>query len=157
MKHFPRWTVRVSALILILAGPISAWMPVHADQVGDAASAATLYTASDFTELAQGVDAGFAGPATLRVWAPPGDLWRLTEADGVITLSLASKEGDPEPQWRTLGSVTLAARPSAIRGRLSTPAMHHCGRARSSAGMRDQSDMIGLPDRVPRHVKSCGG
>ena len=81
--------------------------PVQAHENRDATSEAAIYTASDFTRLAQGLDAGFTGPATLRVWAPPNDEWRLTEADGIITLSLASKKGDPEPQWRTLGNVTL--------------------------------------------------
>jgi dienelactone hydrolase len=109
VKHLPRRTIRVSALIVILMGWSSASLSAHADDEGGG-DAATIYTASDFTWLAQGVDPGFTGPATLRVWAPPRDIWRLTEADGVITLILASKEGDPEPQWRTLGNVTLSQR-----------------------------------------------
>ncbi|HEX3451024.1 MAG TPA: hypothetical protein VHS97_22410, partial [Isosphaeraceae bacterium] len=109
MKHLPRRTIRVSALIVILMGWSSPSLSAHADDEAGG-DAATIYTASDFTWLAQGVDPGFTGPATLRVWAPPRDNWRLTEADGVLTLILASKEGDPEPQWRTLGNVTLSQR-----------------------------------------------
>ncbi len=83
-------------------------LPVQAVEEGnDVRPVAMLFTASDFTRLAQGVDAEFTGAAILRVWAPPGDEWRLTVADEVITLVLNSKQGDPEPQWRSVGTVLV--------------------------------------------------
>jgi len=75
---------------------------------GDDAVTAALYTASDFPKLASGVDTGFDGEATVQVWAPSQDEWRLTVADGTITLLQRGKSGDPQPRWQTLGTVNLA-------------------------------------------------
>ena len=69
---------------------------------------AALYTASDFPKLASGVDTGFDGEATVQVWAPSQDEWRLTVADGTLTLFRQGKSGDPQPRWQTLGTVNLA-------------------------------------------------
>ena len=67
-----------------------------------------IYTASDFPSLAQGVDPGLAGEATVQVWAPRGNEWRLTAADGTLTLHHQIGPGDPVPRWQTLGKVSLA-------------------------------------------------
>jgi len=75
---------------------------------GDQAVTAALYTASDFPKLARGVDTGIDGVATVQVWAPSQDEWRLTVADGTITLRHEGKSGDQEPRWQALGTVNLA-------------------------------------------------
>ncbi|MFI5460979.1 MAG: alpha/beta hydrolase family protein, partial [Isosphaerales bacterium] len=79
---------------------------IAAERGNDAVTAA-LYTASDFQKLASGVDTGFDGEATVQVWAPSQDEWRLTAADGTLTLVHQVCSGDPHPRWQTLGTVNL--------------------------------------------------
>jgi hypothetical protein len=72
------------------------------------AAAKVLYQASDFPLLAKGVDPGWYGEATAQVWAASIHGWRMTQSDGVVTLYFRKQPGDPLPQWRTLGTVSLA-------------------------------------------------
>jgi len=81
---------------------------ILAARAGDDAGTAALYTASDFPSLARGIDPGLSGLATVQVWAPAQDEWRLTAADGTLTLVRQGNSGDPQPRWRTLGTVSLA-------------------------------------------------
>jgi hypothetical protein len=68
-----------------------------------------LYTASDFSRLAHGVDPGFSGDATVQVWAPGSDEWSLSTKDGVTALAHKSRAGDPTPRWQTVGTLTVLA------------------------------------------------
>jgi dienelactone hydrolase len=71
-------------------------------------SQSVIYTASDFTRLAAGLDPGFSGEAVVSVWAPAADLWHLTSGAGMITLRVEPKTGDSTPRWHSLGKITLA-------------------------------------------------
>jgi len=82
-------------------------MSVAAAKEDLGAATTALYTASDFPKLAQGVDPGFTGEATIHIWAPSRDAWRLTPGDGTLTLHFQSQGGDPLPRWQTLGKVSL--------------------------------------------------
>src|SRR5262245_35739831 len=53
---------------------------------GEDAMTAVLYTASDFPSLARGIDPGLAGEATVHVWSPSQDEWRLTATEGTLAL-----------------------------------------------------------------------
>jgi len=105
---FLRWTASAISSVLALVSQAAVLLPVHAAEGGAGAPAAALYTASDFARLAAGVDPGFAGEATVQVWAPPRDVWRFAYTNGTLTLSCESKRGDPEPCWQALGKFDLA-------------------------------------------------
>ncbi len=113
MKHFPCAAVSAIGSLLVLVGFVAMSLPVSA-VADETAGAAAVYTASDFPRLAEGVDPGFAGPAVIQVWAPPRDDWRVTTANGTITLTCTHKDGDPEPRWQPLGPIELT------RGKLLT-------------------------------------
>jgi hypothetical protein len=68
-----------------------------------------LFVASDFSRLAQGVDPGIDGEATVSVWAPSEEEWRLESAGAVLTLHYTKKAGDTQPRWQALGKVKLSA------------------------------------------------
>jgi hypothetical protein len=75
---------------------------------GPAPATSVIYSASDFPALAHGVDPGFAGDATVSVWATSQDDWSQAAGDdGTITLTLRTKPGDPAPRWQSLGVVKL--------------------------------------------------
>ena len=61
---------------------------------------AALYTASDFQKLASGVDPGFVGEATVQVWAPSQDEWRLPLRMERSRSFRQGKSGDPIPAGR---------------------------------------------------------
>ena len=84
MKHLPRLTRSVSAFIVVRLGATAACVPVsrRARATGRCPRRA-LYTASDFTKLGSRESTqGSPAKPTVHVWAPPGDLWRLTAEDG---------------------------------------------------------------------------
>jgi hypothetical protein len=72
-------------------------------------SAQALFVASDFPRLARGVSPGIDGEATVSVWAPSEEDWRVEASDGTLTLRLRTRPGDPTPRWQALGKVKLAA------------------------------------------------
>ena len=83
-------------------------MPVTVSAADEPAlSPAAVFTASDFPSLAEGVRPGLAGVVNVSVWAPPGDSWRLENANGTPALACTHKGGDPEPRWQSLGKLTL--------------------------------------------------
>jgi hypothetical protein len=75
---------------------------------GSPASPQALFVASDFPRLAEGVSLGIEGDATVSVWAPSQDEWRIVATEETLTLHLGRKPGDPAPRWQTLGKVKLA-------------------------------------------------
>jgi hypothetical protein len=104
VKAQPSWSVCAFFSLLAWVGsPMSA--SAAKEDVG--AEATALYTASDFPRLAHGVDPGFAGEATVHIWAPSGDAWRVSSDNGTLTLQFQSDGGDPLPRWQTLGKVSL--------------------------------------------------
>jgi dienelactone hydrolase len=94
-----------SALIVLVG--LSWTAPVLAVGAAGDPPKAVLYAASDFQKLAAGVDPGFDGEADLQVWAPSQDAWRVTIADGTLTLVRQSKPGESRPRWQKLGTVKL--------------------------------------------------
>jgi hypothetical protein len=92
---------------LLLAGRLAFSPATRAADLEPAATKA-LYQANDFLHLADGVDPGWSGEATAQVWAPSIHGWRMTQKDGVVTLYFRKQPGDPLPQWRTLGTLSLA-------------------------------------------------
>ena len=103
MKARPFWIVCVLFSWPAWAGPSA---PVAAAEEKTIAPSA-LYTASDFPRLAQGVDAGFTGDATIHIWAPSQDEWHLTSGAGTHTLHYQVKSSDRLPRWRSIGQVNL--------------------------------------------------
>jgi hypothetical protein len=93
--------------LLGLAIGLTAAAPVPAGGAGPGPGPATaaLYTASDFPELARGVEPGWGGGASVHVWAPSQDEWSLTRDGGTLTLHLRKKPGDLAPGWQSLGRV----------------------------------------------------
>ncbi len=67
-----------------------------------------IYTASDFKRLADGVDPGFTGEASVGVWAQAAERWVLTSSAGTITLKVEPAPGDSTPRWQSLGKIALA-------------------------------------------------
>ncbi len=88
---------------LLIVTAFSLPMPVAAQDTSPAA----LYTASDFPALADGVDPGFAGEASVHVWSSSQDEWSLTPGKDSLTLNHRERAGDPVPRWQTLGKVRL--------------------------------------------------
>ena len=83
--------------------------PDAAAQSPPNASLSLIYTASDFPALAQGVDPGIDGEATVSVWAPSQDEWSLTAGDdGTVTLKRQGKTGDASPRWQSVGAVKVS-------------------------------------------------
>jgi dienelactone hydrolase len=68
----------------------------------------TLFSASDFQRLAEGVDPGLSGEISVLIWAPSADRWNLIPSDGTLTLESEAGSGDPTPAWQSLGKVLLA-------------------------------------------------
>ncbi len=98
MKARPSWSVCVFFSLLAWAGST---MSVAAAKEDSGAATTALYTASDFPKLAQGVDPGFVGEATIHIWAPSGDVWRLSPEKGTVTLHFQSAgEAIPCPAGR---------------------------------------------------------
>ena len=106
MKNFPSWTIPTVGALLALVILTTSTLSVHAAVESPPAPAA-LFSASDFPRLAQGVDAGLSGLVNVDVWAPPRDEWRLSTANGTLTLSVKTRSGDPEPHWQALGTMNL--------------------------------------------------
>lgn len=94
--------------ILIAAASLAGLASESATASAFEPQSGTLYTASDFKRLAKGVDPGFSGEAVVSVWAPAGDQWHLTSAQGTITLQIEARPGDPTPRWQSLGKINLA-------------------------------------------------
>ena len=106
MKYPPRWTVHAIGALLALV--VFMKLPGSVRAAEDVPTApAMLYTASDFSRLAEGVDTGLAGEVHVKVWAPSRDEWRLIADNGTLTLASKTKSGDPEPHWQTLGKINL--------------------------------------------------
>ncbi len=103
MIYPPRSTIHVVGFVLLLLPLMTSSPPVRAAE--DAPIA--VFTASDFPKLAEGVNHGFAGLVRVHVWAPPGDEWHLTTDNGILSLILKTKPGDPEPRWQALGETNL--------------------------------------------------
>ncbi len=82
---------------------ITSPMPVAAQDT----SPAVLYTASDFPALADGVDPGFAGEASVYVWSSSQDEWSVKPVSESLALTHHNRAGDPAPRWQQLGKVQL--------------------------------------------------
>jgi hypothetical protein len=93
---------------LLLEAGIAATAPGFAAEARLGAVSAALYTASDFQDLARGVETGLAGETAVHVWAPSQDEWSLSFNTGTITLRVRHKSGDTTPRWQSLGRVSLA-------------------------------------------------
>ena len=67
-----------------------------------------LFTASDFGKLAEGVDPGVSGVVHLQVWDFHSNVWRLTQAEGLLTLHVVRGPADKNAlHWETVGQVNL--------------------------------------------------
>jgi Acetyl xylan esterase (AXE1) len=95
-------------LVAGLVASIAVFFPAVAAAQGPAPAPSSLYTASDFPALARGVDPGFTGDASVSVWAPWTDGWKLSAGDdGTITLKLEGRSGSTTPVWQSLGTIKL--------------------------------------------------
>jgi hypothetical protein len=102
--HLMRFPIDSIACILVITA-ISSPFPVAAQGPGPAPE--VLYTASDFPILAEGVDPGFAGVASVHVWSSSQDEWSLTPGPENLTLNHLERAGDPAPRWQALGKLHL--------------------------------------------------
>jgi hypothetical protein len=66
-----------------------------------------VFTASDFPELASGIEAGSSGELPLRVWSPARQDWKLAQTGDTATLASTETHGDTRPRWQKLGNVTI--------------------------------------------------
>src|SRR5262249_44683745 len=114
------------------------------------------YMASDFPELARGVDPGFAGEATVHVWAPSQDDWSLTADGGTLVLHLRTKPGDPTPDWQTLGKIQLSGgRPLKVvvsDDRPRSEDLSKSSRTTKAASKEQRKAQAGDPPRQPAPV-----
>jgi hypothetical protein len=85
-------------------------------------SPAVLYTASDFPALADGVDPGIIGEASVHAWSSSQDEWSMTPGTDILKLNHRERAGDPAPRWQALGKVHLEkGRPLKIVVTYETP------------------------------------
>src|SRR5579883_323254 len=153
----------ISSLLLLamsfaLSAPVLAAVsagPGEAHQAPEIPTAA-LYTASDFPELARGVDPGFAGEATVQVWAPSQDDWSLTAEGETLALHLRNKPGDATPGWQSLGRITLAdGRPLKVvvaDDRPRSEDRSRSSRTTSAASKQQRKTQTGEPPQKPSAV-----
>ncbi len=108
MNSSPRLTQCTVSFLACLVMNVVLFPPSRAAAQGPATPPAVLYTASDFPALADGVEPGFSGEASVFIWAPSQDEWSLTPGAKALVLTLRSKPGDRTPRWQSLGKIDLA-------------------------------------------------
>jgi hypothetical protein len=148
-----RWYISPTVSSLLVG---VAWLtlPVCGLAAGDRpGQSSVLFTASDFDRLAQGVDAGIGGEATVSVWAPSEEEWRL-ESDGpVLTLLYQRKPGDRQPSWRVLGKVTLDGE-KALKVRAADGAEKAAAGRSKTAGSEPAKSKQARSDHAPSQAAS---
>ncbi|MHC5537369.1 alpha/beta hydrolase family protein, partial [Singulisphaera rosea] len=98
-----------SRLVITLAGVLALGLSTEARSQDAGAPIARRYTASDFPQLAKGIDLPQAGTYTLKAWAPANQRWLLTTEGETVTLT-SRVEGDaPTPHWQTIGEVAVGS------------------------------------------------
>ena len=63
-----------------------------------------VFTASDFPELAAGIEPGDTGEMALGTWSPARQNWKLAQNGDTVTLSLSETGGDIQPRWQKVGA-----------------------------------------------------
>jgi dienelactone hydrolase len=75
--------------------------------ISSGSARAQVFTAGDFSRLAEGIDPRHSGELAVAVWSPAGQEWKLSQKESVATLDLAlpAVEAKPTPRWQRLGTV----------------------------------------------------
>lgn len=101
---------------------------------------AHVFTASDFPELASGIEPGCSGELPVSVWSPARHVWKLAQTGETVTLSSNETGADAQPLWQKLGSVTVrAGHPLkvVVQGRKKTEA--------EKAKQKEQDELAAVP------------
>ena len=115
------------------------------------ASPAVLYTASDFPALADGVDPGFVGEASVHVWSPSQDEWTLTPGTEGLTLNHHDRAGDRAPRWQELGKAHLTkGRPLKIVVTYESPGSDDRPKSATAPNAKAKEQRKGPPKEKPR-------
>src|SRR5689334_9244820 len=94
-------------LALAILGSLGVGWSLRVSAQEGPAPVTRLYSASDFPQLARGVELPADGRYTIKVWAPTRQEWSVAVDGTTLTLAFKATGDDETPRWQVAGEATL--------------------------------------------------